>query len=160
MKEIDEDLIYNQFEGCSLKMMKKIFSKLIKRKEKDEKKQSKVREDKFNAAVKELLDLCPQVDMIPVGISYQYHEDCYNTNDEEELFDALDTKYFNDKNIPQEYDDMSIGTYKQMNKLWRIIIKNSPIVYEEFDGDYCQFCHISVFYYDRKEQKVLETPEL
>ena len=160
MKEIDENLIYNQFDGCSIEMMKKTFSKLIKRKEKDEKKQSKVREDKFNAAVKELLDLCPQVNMIPVGKSYQYHEDCYDTNDFDEIY-GLTYEKFEDKAIPKEYGDMSNNTYKRMLKLWEIACKNSPINYKEYnDGDYCEFCHISLHYFDRNKQKILETPEL
>ena len=47
MEDIDEDLIYKQFEGCSYAIMNKTFSKLLKRKEKDEKKTSKVREEKI-----------------------------------------------------------------------------------------------------------------
>ena len=46
-------------------------------------------------------------------------------------------------------------------KLWEIACKNSPIIYEEHnDGDYCEFCHISLHYFDRDKQKILETEEL
>lgn len=159
MKEIDEDLIYNQFEGYSLEMMKKIFSKLTKRKEKDEKKQSKVREDKFNKAVKELFDLCPQVTMIPIGKTLQYQADCYETNDFEEVQDiAYD--YFGDEAIPKEYDDITIGNYNKMMKLWEVACENSPIVYQEFDGDYCSMCHVTMYYFDRERQEVIETKEV
>lgn len=159
MKEINEDLIYKQFEGYSYDFMNKTFSKLLKRKEKDEKKASKDREEKFNEAIKELLEICPQVNMIPVGESYQYHEDCYNTNDFDCIYDIANDKLENEA-IPKQYDDMTIGTYKRMMELWEIACKNSPIVYEEFvDGDYCVSCHISLYYFDRDKQKILETKE-
>ena len=160
MKDIDENLIYKQFEGCSYDIMNKTFSKLLKRKEKDEKKTSKVREEKFNEAIKELLEICPQVNMIPVGKSYQYHEDCYDTNDFDEIYELTYEK-FEDEAIPKEYADMSNDTYKRMLKLWEIACKNSPIIYKEYnDGDYCEFCHISLHYFDRDKQKILETEEL
>jgi len=159
MKDINEDLIYKQFEGYSYDIMDKTFSKLLKRKEKDEKKVSKIREEKFNAAIKELLEICPQVNMIPVGESYQYHEDCYDTNDFDCIYDVANDKLENEA-IPKQYDDMTIGTYKRMMELWEIACKNSPIVYEEFvDGDYCVSCHISLYYFDRDKQKILETKE-
>ena len=47
-----------------------------------------------------------------------------------------------------------------MMELWKIACENSPIVYEEFDGDYCEFCHISLYYYDRESKKIKETEEL
>ena len=160
MKDINEDLIYKQFEGCSYDIMKKTFSKLLKRKEKDEKKTSKVREEKFNEAIKELLEICPQVNMIPVGKSYQYHEDCYDTNDFDEIYELAFDKLENEA-IPKQYGDMSNDTYKRMLKLWEIACKNSPIDYKEYnDGDYCEFCHISLHYFDRDKQKILETEEL
>lgn len=158
MKNIDEDLIYKQFEGCSYDIMNKTFSKLLKRKEKDEKKTSKVREEKFNEAIKELLEICPQVNMIPVGKSYQYHEDCYDTNDFDEIYELTYEK-FEDKAIPKEYVDMSNDTYKRMLKLWEIACKNSPIVYEEFDGDYCTRPHVSLYYFDRESNKIKKTNE-
>lgn len=160
MKDIDENLIYKQFEGYSYDIMNKTFSKLLKRKEKDEKKTSKVREEKFNEAIKELLEICPQVNIIPVGKSYQYHEDCYVTNDFDEIYELTYEK-FEDAAIPKEYVDMSNNTYKRMLKLWEIACKNSPIDYKEYnDGDYCEFCHISLHYFDRDKQKILETDEL
>ena len=158
MKDINEDLIYKQFEGYSYDIMDKTFSKLLKRKEKDEKKVSKIREEKFNAAIKELLEICHQVNMIPIGESYQYHEDCYDTNDFDEIYETACGNLGNEA-IPKQYDDMTIGTYKRMMELWKIACKNSPIVYEERDGDYCEFCHISLYYYDRDKQKILETEE-
>lgn len=159
MKDINEDLIYKQFEDYSYDIMNKTFSKLLKRKEKDEKKASKVREEKFNAAIKELFEICPQVNMIPVGESYQYHEDCYDTNDFNNIY-KLSYNVLSDKAIPKQYDDMTIGTYKRMMELWETACVNSPIVYEEFDyGDYCVSCHISLYYFDRDKQKILKTKE-
>ena len=159
MKYINEDLIYKQFEDYSYDIMNKTFSRLLKRKEKDEKKTSKVREEKFNEAIKELFEICPQVNIIPVGESYQYHKDCYATNDFDEIYEAAFDKLENEA-IPKQYDDMTIGTYKRMMELWKVACKNSPIVYEEHDGDYCEFCHISLHYFDRDKQKILETEEL
>lgn len=158
MKEIDEDLIYKQFEDYSYDIMDKTFSKLLKRKQKDEKKASKVREEKFNEAIKELLEICPQVNMIPIGESYQYHEDCYDTNDFDEIYELACDNLKNEA-IPKQYDDMTIGTYKRMMELWKIACKNSPVVYEEINGDYCEGCHISLYYFDRNKQKILETNE-
>ena len=158
MKEIDENIIYKQFEDYSLDIMKKTFNKLLKRKEKDEKKASKVREEKFNEAIKELLEICPQVNMIPIGESYQYQEDCYDTNDFDKIH-GLACDYLKNEAIPKQYDDMTIGTYKRMIELWKIACKNSPIVYEEFDGDYCEFCHISLYYYDRATGEIEKTDE-
>ena len=115
---------------------------------------------KFNEAIKELLEICPQVNMIPVGKSYQYHEDCYDTNDFDEIYELTYEK-FEDAAIPKEYADMSNDTYKRMLKLWEIACKNSPIDYKEYnDGDYCEICHISLHYFDRDKQKILETEEL
>ena len=65
-----------------------------------------------------------------------------------------------DEAVPKQYDDMTIGTYKRMMKLWIEACANSPIVYEEFDGDYCEFCHISLYYYDRESKKIKETDKL
>ena len=158
MKDINEDLIYKQFEGFSYDIMNKTFNKLLKRKEKDEKKVNKVREEKFNEAIKELLEICPQVNMIPVGESYQSLGNCYNTNNFNEIYDITRNNLKNEA-IPKQYDDMTFGTYKRMMELWKIACKNSPIIYEEFDGDYCEFCHIFLYYYDRETQKILETKE-
>ena len=158
MNEINEDLIYKQFENYSYDIMNRTFNKLLKRKEKDEKKASKVREEKFNEAIKELLEICPQVSMIPVGESYQYHEDCYDTNDFDEIYE-LTYDNLSDKAVPKQYDDMTIGTYKRMMELWKVACKNSPIVYEEHNGDYCEFCHVSLYYYDRESNKIKETNE-
>ena len=104
MNEINEDLIYKQFEEYSYDIMNRTFNKLLKRKEKDEKKASKVREEKFNEAIKELLEICPQVSMIPVGESYQYGEECYDTNDFDRIYEST---YYNlsDKAVPKQYDE-------------------------------------------------------
>ena len=158
MNEINEDLIYKQFEDYSYDIMNRTFNKLLKRKEKDEKKASKVREEKFNEAIKELLEICPQVSMIPVGESYQCYEECYDTNDFDSIYE-LTYDNLSDEAIPKQYDDMTIGTYKRMMKLWEIACKNSPIVYEEFDGDYCTRAHVSLYYFDRESNKIKETNE-
>ena len=158
MKEINEDVIYKQFEDYSLDIMKKTFNKLLKRKEKDEKKASKIREDKFDAAIKELLEICPQVNMIPVGESYQCYEECYDTNDFDSIYE-LTYDNLSDEAVPKQYDDMTIGTYKRMMELWEIACKNSPIVYEEFDGDYCTRLHVSLYYFDRESNEIKETNE-
>ena len=159
MNEINEDLIYKQFEDYSYDIMNRTFNKLLKRKEKDEKKANKVREEKFNEAIKELLEICPQVSMIPVGESYQCYEECYDTNDFDRIYE-LTYDNLSDEAIPKQYDDMTIDTYKRMMELWKVACKNSPIVYEEFDGDYCTRAHVSLYYYDRESNKIKETDEL
>lgn len=158
MNEINEDLIYKQFEEYSYDIMNRTFNKLLKRKEKDEKKASKVREEKFNEAIKELLEICPQVSMIPVGENYQCFEECYDTNDFDSIYE-LTYDNLSDEAIPKQYDDMTIGTYKRMMELWEVACKNSPIVYEEFDGDYCTRAHVSLYYFDRESNKIKETNE-
>ena len=158
MKDIDENLIYKQFEDYSYDIMNRTFNKLLKRKEKDEKKASKVREEKFNEAIKELLEICPQVSMIPVGESYQCYEECYDTNDFDRIY-KLTYDNLSDEAVPKQYDDMTIGTYKRMMELWEVACKNSPIVYEEFDGDYCTRAHVSLYYFDRESNKIKETNE-
>ena len=159
MKDINEDLIYKQFEDYSYSIMCETFSKLLRRKKKDENNGSKIREEKFNEAIKELLEICPHVNMIPVGLNHQYHKKCYNTNDFDDIYELT---YDNlvDYAIPRRYHDMNTDTYKRMMELWKIACKNSPIVYEEFDGDYCEFCHVTLYYYDRESKKIKETDEL
>ena len=49
-----------------------------------------------------------------------------------------------DEAVPKQYDDMTIATYKRMMELWEVACKNSPIVYEEYDGDYCTRAHVSL----------------
>ena len=147
--------VYDLLKGFTFNEIEEVFDYVNKKKEEDKEK-TRLSSD-FLKKVDKIFELYPECNCIPIAYDYTDCSDIIINNDFNEIWNLcveyIKTNY--DALItPVPVDDMKIGVGREIENVWNECTRMNVVEPKTEKGDYCEYCHYGIYYYDRASGKI------